>query len=110
VSVCVAIACLWRVLTLPDAPRLLTALQELAAASEEQHGQIHTLRTHFARLESDVTEHLEEATSRLKRASTREANVRRRQGNGADGSPPDDAPSIDQLVAQADLDNWKNPS
>jgi len=102
VSTGVSIACLARVLTLPQAPALGKRLSEMELEVETARGMVGSLRSEFHRLEGDVEENLEQASQRNKRAATRESNTKRR-GQQVDEQ---EGPTLQQQFQQAEMQNW----
>lgn len=88
---------------------MVKRINEIGESFDQLSGDMHSLKAQFARLDQDVDEHLEQASSKLKRAATRESNMRRAAGpaedpNSSNGS--DVGPSLAQQFAAAEAENW----
>lgn len=103
-SAAAAIAAWSRVLTLPKAPLIVRRVNELQDLLDQIQGQQRSLKAEFHRLDSDVDENLEQASARLKRAATRESNIKRREGSNG----PEEGPSLLQQFDQAEAANWND--
>ncbi len=103
-----AVWCLVRVLGIPTPTLLLKVLSEVQVANEVNSGAISTLKSSFSRLQNDVDESLEQASSRLKRAASRDSNSRRREMRNVDEAP--ELLTEEASFALAEAANWADGS
>ncbi len=92
VASCASAFAVYKVLTIPDAPRLHAAVAELIGRVEEIASHNSETRRGFRQLELDVEAHLESASVRLKRSRTAEATNRRTSVRQAEAAETEAAP------------------
>lgn len=110
IALCAAGYAVFVVVTIPTNAVLHSVVRELAEHNESGARELVRVKRAFSDLEEDVQHHLEQATTRMKRAKSREATEKRTLNRQmVHEQPPDGAPrepTIDEQFAQAEREMW----